>query len=324
MASPKKLLVLLALIGILGGVGWWQRRPVLAWYCVKQLGQANEESRSDWAAHVISLDEAALPSLLTALDSADEKASANLETALIGLLNAWGPGDARSENLLGELTSRFGSKAVILRLAGLIVENAPKGPWLVKSREWALEGLRSEDAATRAAAIQIVLRTPFRKQTALLAEVVPLLGDSSAQVRKTALVALGPARDLVSDDDLITLLHDTNEEVQNLCELALRRRGLQETHIRMARLISDDRPCARLEVLQLLLHAEDIEPGVWLQRLCQDPAPAVRAAAIRAAVAQSQVDMRPRLLEMSQTDASPTVRQLAGYYLYRARPNVDN
>ena len=188
----------------------------------------------------------------------------------------------------------------------------------------ALEGLRSEDAVTRVAAIQIVLRTPFRKETALLAEVVPLLGDSAAQVRKTALVALGSAQELVSDDELITLLHDASDEVQNLCELALRRRGLTESHIRMARLVSDDRPSTRLEVLQLLLHAEDIEPGVWLQRLCQDSAPAVRAAAIRAAAAQSRVDMRPCLLEMSQKDTSPTVRQLAGYYLYRAKPNVDN
>ena len=75
MARPKKLLVLLVLMGILGGVGWWQRRPVLAWYCVKQLGQANEENRGDWAASVVSMDEAALPSLLTALENADEKAS---------------------------------------------------------------------------------------------------------------------------------------------------------------------------------------------------------------------------------------------------------
>jgi HEAT repeats len=324
MAGPKKLLILLALFGVLGGVGWWQRRPVMAWYYVKQLGQASEENRDGWTANVISLDEAAIPSLLTALDNADKKASANLETALLGLLNDWGPGDARSENLLRELNARFGSKAVILRLAGMLVEKRPTGPWLVKSREWALEGMLSKDAATRAAAVQIVLRTPFRKETTLLAEVVPLLKDSSVQVRKTALVALGTARELVSDDELITLLHDSNDEVQNLCELALRRRGLQETHIRMARLISDDRPSARLEVLQLLLHAEDIDPGVWLQRLCQDASPAVRAAAVRAAVAQSQVDMRPCLREMAQKDASPTVRQLAGYYLYRAKPNVDN
>jgi hypothetical protein len=211
-----------------------------------------------------------------------------------------------------------------LRLAGALVEGVPHGQWLDLCRGLALQGLAATDADTRVAAIQLILRPPLRQETDVLARVVPLLKDSAVQVRKTALVALSPAADLVSDDDLLPLLHDPDEEVQNLCELALRSRGLQESHILLARLISDDRPAARLQVLQHLGDATDLEPGVWLRRLCQDPAPAVRAAAVRAAVAQSQVDLRTCLHEMAQQDPSPTVRQLAGHYLNRPRSKSDD
>jgi hypothetical protein len=107
--------------------------------------------------------------------------------------------------------------------------------------------------------------------------------------------------------------------VQNLCELALRSRGLTESHILLARLISDDRPSARLQVLRHLRDASDLDVGLWLRRLCQDSAPAVRAAAVRAAAAQSDVDLRQCLDEMAREDSSPTVRQLAGHYLSRVR-----
>ncbi len=134
-------------------------------------------------------------------------------------------------------------------------------------------------------------------------------------MRKNALLALGSAPAVLSDEDLLPLLHDPDDEVQNLCELALRSRGLQENHILLARYISDARPAARLRVVELLRETHDLEPGVWLRRLCQDPAPAVRAAAIRAAVSQSQVDMRACLTDMAEEDPSLTVRQLAAHYL---------
>jgi hypothetical protein len=97
---------------------------------------------------------------------------------------------------------------------------------------------------------------------------------------------------------------------------------LSENHILLARLISDERASARLEVFEHLQHASDLEPGVWLRRLSQDASPAVRAAAIRAAMSQTRVDLRPRILEMAQRDPSPTVRHMAQHYLSR-RPTKD-
>ncbi len=68
-------------------------------------------------------------------------------------------------------------------------------------------------------------------------------------------------------------------------------------------------------MLQHLGRQGDLDPGVWLRRLSQDSAAAVRAAAVRAAGAYPQVDLSDRLREMAQQDPSETVRQNAQYYL---------
>src|SRR5262249_46453454 len=143
--------------------------------------------------------------------------------------------------------------------------------------------------------------------------------DPDPEVRRAAVLALGSAQNVIGDDDLLPLLHDPDAQVQQLCEVALRSRGLQEEHLECARLISDPSPTARLQLLQRLRHATDLDVGVWLRRLSQDSSSAVRAAAVRAASQLAQLGLRDRLLEMSQQDPSPTVRQLAGHYLQRTR-----
>ena len=74
-----------------------------------------------------------------------------------------------------------------------------------------------------------------------------------------------------STDDLAIVTIPMNGEPlepwQQLCELALRGRGLQERHLELARLISDDNPASRLQVLQYLRGGSDVEPTVWLRRL---------------------------------------------------------
>jgi HEAT repeat protein len=177
-------------------------------------------------------------------------------------------------------------------------------------------GLRSPDFDVRSLALSLLLQPPFSKNEGLLTRAVPFLQDVAAEVRRVALLAVGSHADLVTDDELLPLLHDADAEVCRLCEIALRSRGLEDQHIVLARLISDERPTARLEVLRYLELAGDLDPGVWLRRLCQDSSPAVRAAAARAAANQDVADLRDRLRDMAQNDASPTVRQIAGHYLH--------
>jgi hypothetical protein len=127
-------------------------------------------------------------------------------------------------------------------------------------------------------------------------------------------LAVGPAEEIVRDEGLLPALHDSDPEVRRLCEAALAGRGLRPEHILLGRLLTDDRPLVRLQVLDQLRETPDLETGVWLRRLSHDPSPAVRAAAMRAMTQQNGVDLSDRIDQMARNDPSPTVCRLAQYY----------
>lgn len=346
-----------------GGVLWRQRTPLLAWWHVRQLTQATEANREICVERVVALDDAAVPWLLKALATADDGASANVETALSELARHWKTLDPRSllflEQLRGQFAAGDAGRAHLLRvatvvlnqdddrellpvgvahatgellkaaeadktlrpqalqLAGALLARVPPGQWLNVCRNLASLGLNDVNPKSRVAALHLTMREAMQTEHDILQQAVPLLRDGEAEVRRAAVLALGPAQELVSEEDLLPLLHDRDPHVQQLCELALRGRGLQDRHVELARLISDDRPAARLQVLQHLHRGSDLDANIWLRRLSQDPAPAVRAAAVRAVAAQPNVELRDRLLEMISEDTSPTVRELAAHYLAR-------
>ena len=205
-----------------------------------------------------------------------------------------------------------------LDLAVLLPIDARQTELLTLCRELARSYLRDPEPENRVRAVQLTLHPGID----LLPQVVPLLGDPMPAVRRAAVLAIGPAQEAIATDDLMYWLQDGDADVRRVCEIALRGRGLQEEHLRLARLITDPRPKVRLEVLDHLGNV-DLEPGIWLRRLTHDPAPEVRVAAIRAAkeppLADLQVDLSDRIDQILQNDPSPTVRQQAGYY--SAYPN---
>jgi hypothetical protein len=201
-----------------------------------------------------------------------------------------------------------------LALAEVLVECAAPGQWGGVLRSVVSAGLKCPDSESRVRAVHLTLHAALREDGDLRAQVLPLLRDAQTPVRRAALLAVGMAQQTVNEDELLPLLHDPDAEVRRLCEAALRSRGLREDHLKLARLISDVRPSSRLEVLDHLARSTDLEPGAWLRRLSQDSSPAVRAAAVRAAAAQSEVDLSDRLRQLAQEDPSPTVRQLAEHY----------
>lgn len=209
-------------------------------------------------------------------------------------------------------------RPVALNLAGALLEHSSAGQWQPMCRGLAVKWLADPAAATRIAAIQIALREPLRKDSELLRQFVPHLGDTDAGVRRVALLALSSNGDVVSEERLLPLLHDADSQVQRLCESVLRSRGLSDPHIRMARLITDESPAVRLQVIPLLRQAVDLDTDVWLRRLTLDPAPAVRAAAARFASIDPSDDLRHRLAEMARVDPSPTVREIARFYVDRS------
>jgi len=163
------------------------------------------------------------------------------------------------------------------------------------------------------------VKLALRDGVDLLEQVVPLLQDRFPEVRRVAVLALGPADHLVRDESLLPCLHDPDPEVRRLCEVALQGRGLQPAHLRLGRLLTDPKPVVRLEVLESLQSAPDLEPGLWLRRLSHDPSPAVRAGAVRMMSQLAQVDLSDRMDQMARSDPSPTVCSLAQFYLKKQR-----
>src|SRR5687767_9727691 len=97
----RRIVTCTLLILIVGaGALWWQRTPLLAWWHVRQLMQADEASRDVYVERVVALEEAALPCLFKGLASADDRACANIEAAIAELARSWKTLDPRSRPFL--------------------------------------------------------------------------------------------------------------------------------------------------------------------------------------------------------------------------------
>ena len=152
----------------------------------------------------------------------------------------------------------------------------------------------------------------------LFKQVIPLLEDSEVEVRRAAMqiVANQPGlSQFLGDDDLLRWLNDPDSEVRRLCEGALAQRGLKPEAVQLGRLITNAKPAVRLEVLKYLYPGSELDANTWVRHLSHDPAPAVRSAAMRAAVQLDLRNLADRLDQMARMDPSPTVRQLAQHYL---------
>src|SRR5262249_17989245 len=120
--------------------------------------------------------------------------------------------------------------------------------------------------------------------------------------------------------ELLPLLHDPAIDVRILCEKTLRSRGLTAQQIDLARLMTDAEATVRARVPAKVLECPDLDTHVWMDRLSRDPSPAVRAAVVRTVGEVADERLRDRMREMAGNDPSPTVRELAGYYMtHRSR-----
>ncbi len=144
---------------------------------------------------------------------------------------------------------------------------------------------------------------------------ITALQDKNVEVRKVAILACAPAIDTISVDALLPCLHDSEPEIRAYCESALIARGLKKEHIQLGKLITDPRPSKRLQVLDSLMDDNDLDQGLWLRKLSHDSSPAVRVAAVRLMSLQAGTELQDRIDQMSRTDPSKTVADLASYYL---------
>jgi hypothetical protein len=231
-----------------------------------------------------------------------------------GLVSACG-------HLVGEAAgaSNADVQAGALDLCGVLLSQPNENKPLQPAQELVRAALHADTVDNRLRAIRLSL---YPGMSDLLEQVVSLLGDESSLVRRAALLAVGPAREVIHDDQLLPCLHDPDLEVRRLCEVALGGRGLRPEYLELGRLLTDPHPATRLRVLDRLHGSTELDPGLWLRRLSHDPSPSVRVAAMRAMTQQSFADLSERIDQMARTDPSPTVSQLAQYYLNSPRPNA--
>lgn len=296
---------------------------------------ANARAALEQMTHSWGADDARTAELAARLARAFARLSpAGQKEALALALGWFRPPSASLENLASACAAFIGEAALVdeedvrgsaLELCTLLL-NRPVGQGnkvthkpLEEAHQLVVAALHAKTADQRLQAVRLSLSPGMGD---LLKETATLLDDESAQVRRAALVAVTEARDAVHDDQLLPCLHDPDPEVGRLCEQVLIARGLRREYVELGRLLTDPKPTMRLQVLDRLNESTELDPGIWLRRLSHDAAPSVRAAALRAMYQQSFVDLTDRIDDMARNDASPTVCQLARYYLNCPRRNA--
>ena len=321
MVEPRKpkrwkkfALVCLALLAVTGGVAWWQRTALEAWYLAHRLERATDEERPAWANKLADLGTAGIHRLLGCLSKEDAGLCDAARSALVRMVQT-APAERALDlaKRLCEMRPSFSAAGQVAALE-LVPPLLATGPDAVGIVEPLITGgLQSPAPEQRVAAIACALRP----EAHLLEAVVPLLGDESPEVRRAALLAVGPLGDgaepLVATDALLRWLHDPDAEVRRLCELALHSRGLGERDVHLARQLTHPEPVERLQLLVQLPRDEDFALAGWVERLCNDPDSAVRAGAARLA-AERRLDFADRLEQMSRSDPDRTVRRIAAHY----------
>ena len=303
-------------VGMVAAAGWFARKPLLANYYVHGLESAADDVEPNYEA-IARLGEPAVGPLLSVLRK-DGAGSERAAKALGMIVLRLPEDDPHVTNLAGQLAASFsdfsarGRREVLQQVVDPLLTRCPASR--DSCREIIKQALKDSEPTNRLAAMPFAMR----RDIGLAPEVVLMLSDGKVEVRRSAMLAVGSLPETIPADDLLHWLHDPDKTVRELCEAALKLRGLRDKDVRMARLVSDESFLKRLEVIRYLPNDNQIDPQVWLQRLSQDPVPAVRAAAARAGMQsewQLDVDFRGRVQEMANSDPDGTVRQIAGHLL---------
>ena len=309
--SRRWKLIALSVVVVAAAGAFTQRERIARWHAVGQFEKAAD--REPLVEKLAAMGRPVVPELLPFLQRDDAELAAATGRVFAVMLET----EDNAGPLAGELVAVFpncpvaGQRAIldlmtIVRRGG---ESRAEG-----CRSVAETAMKSPDTDVRVNGVRLAMWPELK----LLRQVLPLLSDPAAEVRRASMLALGPrdeaaGDDIVSTEELLHWLHDTDSEVRRLCEMSLIGRGLREVDVRLGKRLTDPDPRERLELLVELGADDAVEPAVWLERLSRDPESAVRASAARVA-AERRVEFGFRLDEMSQSDPDGTVRAMARYY----------
>jgi hypothetical protein len=306
----KRWLAGIVVLVAVAAAAWFGRDHLKARYYVHRLLAAADAEAAEWIEQAATWGDGVPGRLIDCLATDDAAACTRAGAALSRMAAA-----GRTAAIVGPLADGFtgfsspGRRTAIECVADWAAGSQPEV--IAACRRIVRPALHDSDDVVRLRAATLALRPEVGQADLLL----PLLNDPDAEVRRTALLAVGPERSLMADDDLLRWLHDPDAEVRRLTDTALRSRGLQSRDIRMGRLLTDPRPAARLDLVNLLRDDGDLDLSAWLRRLSEDPVPAVRAAAARLAEERDVFQLTERLAQMAKADPDLTVRQAVAYHL---------
>jgi len=315
--TARVLRACLPLLMLAIAAGIWQRERLYVWYCVERLERASDDRRPEWADKLASIGEPAVPTLLVLLRHDDPGVCTSAKSSLAKMVEAWPKDDGRRAvfaQRFVEEEPRFSTpgRSAALELLPLVLSSG--------NREVAMQAKKMVASAAKSESVEVRIQAvaaALRPEVDCLEEIVPLLQDPDVEVRRVAILALGPVRDAgqpaVNDDGLLRCLHDIDSEVRRLAEMGLRSRGRTPRDIRLGRRYAAADPTERQKLLVDLAYEEELDVSVWLERLTTDVDPAVRAGAARLA-AERKTDLGGRLEQMGRTDPDATVRRIAEYY----------
>lgn len=322
--ARRALSWLLPTLVIATAAGIWQRERLWLWYCAERLERSSAEDKHIWAEKLVAAGEAGAPTLLKLLESDDPRVCATVTTAIDNLMASWPNGDPRRNTLAAQLLDaepRFSTPGRVAAL-DLIQVVCSLGDSQLSERAKGILATtaKSESTEARVHTIAVALRPEIDGLDAI----VPLIDDSVAEVRRAAVLALGPVKEggkpAMSDEQLLRCLHDNDEEVREFAEMGLRSRGRTSREIRLGRKYASPQAAERQKLLVDLAYEEELDTTVWLERLTNDVDPAVRAGAARVA-AERKADLVGRLSQMSRSDPDATVRRIVDYYQKKMAAN---
>lgn len=297
--------------------GVWQRERLWVWYCAERLERAADDRRDDWAAKLAAVGEPAVPTLLGLLRHDQPGVCVAAGRGLDRVVTDWPTDDPRRRAFARQFVAaapRFSTPGRSAGLDLLPAVLACADPEVTQqAREMIAVAAKSESVELRVQSVAAALKAGGGMYDAI----APLIADPEVEVRRAAVLALGPGREgatpVLADDDLLRCLHDPDPEVRRLGDMSLRSRGRSPRDIRLGWRYTAPDPAERQKLLTDLAHEQELDVAVWLDRLTADPDPAVRAGAARLAF-ERRTGLRDRLEQMSQSDPDGTVRRIAAYY----------
>lgn len=315
--ARRALRWLLPVIVIAVAAGVWQRERLWIWYCAERLERASPDTRSEWAQQLAAAGEPAVPTMLNLLRHDDAGVCSASVSAMDGLVGSWSPDDPRRVAFARQFVEAEPKFSTPGRTAALellpIILAACEPDVAVQVKGLVAHTAQSESVEVRIKSVAAALRPEIDA----LEAITPLVDDPCPEVRRAAVVALGPVRDgklaAVPDETLLRCLHDSDAEVRQFAEMGLKSRGRTPREIRLGRRYAAPNPAERQKLLIDLADEDELDATVWIERLTADSDPSVRAGAARLA-ADRNADLVDRLAQMSRSDPDATVRRIAEYY----------